>query len=279
MEDTSIDQKQQHVGTQYNAGVINIHNGNPPATSPAPLPQQPSDTDTTAKPPRVFISHSSRDKDFVRKLKADLDAQKLDVWVDEQRIDVGGSIVEGVSEGLRDTDYFVLVISENSLSSRWVQQEYNSAMMSELSGKGVIVLPIRIDDAPLPPLLMDRIYADFRTDYDKGLKDLLAVFRQETTGVVSNPNAPQTSSGQTSCSYALQALKEADLRRRINKRLSFDEIKVVWWSTFNDDLDSVFPNLPRDNCTVKMIERAKQRSLTDDLLDNLCSDYPHIANP
>ena len=238
-----------------------------------------SDTEASAKQPRVFISHSSNDKDFVRKLKADLDAQNLDVWFDEQRLNPGDSIVQGVSEGLRDTDYFILVVSQNSLNSQWVQQEFNSAMMSELSGKGVIVLPIRIDDTPIPELLRDRIYADFRTEYDKGLNALLAVFLQETTTVASVPIASPPLSAGSSCSSSLKALKEADLRRRINKRLSFNEIKIVWGSTFGDDLDSVCPNLPSDNCTLKMIERAKQRTLMDDLLDNLCIDYPHIGNP
>ena len=118
----------------------------------------------TSQQPRVFVSHSSRDKPFVRRLTGDLKQRNLTVWFDEQELGVGDSIVQGVSAGLKDTDYFVLVISENSLQSKWVQQESNSALMSELSGKGVVVLPIRIDDAPIPPLLTDRIYADFRTD-------------------------------------------------------------------------------------------------------------------
>lgn len=38
---------------------------------------------------RVFISHSSKDKDFARKLVERLKQEKLDVWFDEQEIGVG----------------------------------------------------------------------------------------------------------------------------------------------------------------------------------------------
>ena len=50
---------------------------------------------------RVFISHSSHDKPFVHRLAADLKNQDLDIWVDEQELQVGDSIVQGISSGLK----------------------------------------------------------------------------------------------------------------------------------------------------------------------------------
>ncbi len=40
----------------------------------------------------IFISHSSEDKSFVRKLKNDLVQLGHNVWVDEGQIDIGDSI-------------------------------------------------------------------------------------------------------------------------------------------------------------------------------------------
>jgi hypothetical protein len=231
----------------------------------------------TSQQPRVFVSHSSKDKPFVRRLTDDLKAHNLDVWFDEQELGVGDSIVQGVSAGLKDTDYFVLAISENSLQSKWVQQEFNAAMMSELSGKGVVVLPIRIDDAPIPPLLTDRIYADFRNDYDKGLSALLAVFAQETTTVAESPETNVRTFGPK-CQSDLSALKQAELRRRMDRRLGFDEVKILWFDTFEATLDEQMPNQPKSLCIIEMIVRAGRRGLTELLLYNLCEEYEFIAN-
>lgn len=225
--------------------------------------------------PRVFISHSSKDKDFVRKLTSDLKAHNLAVWFDEQELGVGDSIVQGVSEGLKNTDYFILVISQNSLQSKWVQQEFNSAMMSELSGKGVVVLPIRIDDASVPPLLTDRIYADFRTNYDKGLEALLRVFKQESVSV----SDALVETRLPPCGEVLKQLTKADLRRRLDKKLNIDEVKVVWFDTFEDKLDDQMPNQPKSNCIMEMIDRASRRGEMKSLLDNLCASYKFLANP
>jgi len=45
---------------------------------------------------RVFISHSSKDKDFTAKLAENLRLCRIVVWYDEWKIAVGDSIVEKV---------------------------------------------------------------------------------------------------------------------------------------------------------------------------------------
>jgi hypothetical protein len=124
----------------------------------SPSPQQP----------RLFLSHSSADKVFVRKLKGDLEKANLNVWLDETEIKVGDSIPQKVSEGLTDADYLVIVLSENSVKSKWVLAELDNALMAQYADRGVVVLPVKIDDCETPPLLKGRVYADFRTDYSKG---------------------------------------------------------------------------------------------------------------
>jgi hypothetical protein len=51
--------------------------------------RQPTPTDSKA---RVFVSHSSKDKPFVRKLVEALNKHLLDIWVDEHEIKVGDSL-------------------------------------------------------------------------------------------------------------------------------------------------------------------------------------------
>lgn len=65
---------------------------------------------------KVFISHSSKDKPFVHKLKEELSKDNsLKFWIDENEILAGDDIQKTISESLKEMDYLLLVISENSI--------------------------------------------------------------------------------------------------------------------------------------------------------------------
>jgi hypothetical protein len=121
----------------------------------------------------IFIAHSSRDKSFVRRLAIDVSVRGVPVWFDEWEIKVGDSITHKISEGIDSSGWLAVVLSEASVQSEWVKRELGVGLMRELDQKSVFVLPIRLDDAVVPPLLTDNRYADFRANYDRGLEDLL----------------------------------------------------------------------------------------------------------
>ena len=72
--------------------------------------------------------------------------------------------------------YLGVVLSPNSVDSRWVREELNQALIGQLSAKHTSVLPIMLADCQVPGFLRDRLYADFRDpgDYDNALRRLLA---------------------------------------------------------------------------------------------------------
>jgi TIR domain-containing protein len=121
----------------------------------------------------AFISHSAKDKPFVRKLAADLVASGVKVWLDEQRILVGDSIPEKIAQGLAESDFFLIVVSQNSVASSWVKRELSNALVHEIERRKVTVMPIKLDEAPMPESINDKLYADFRGSYDEGLNKLL----------------------------------------------------------------------------------------------------------
>lgn len=121
----------------------------------------------------AFLSHSSKDKPFVRKLAADLVANGVKVWIDEQRILVGDSIPEKIAQGLAESDFFLIVVSHNSVESSWVKKELSSALVHEIERRKVAVLPIKLNDAEMPSSIKDKRYADFTGSYEEGLKGLL----------------------------------------------------------------------------------------------------------
>ena len=77
--------------------------------------------------PSVFISHSSKDKKFVRELVKALKEQSVTAWVDDKQIKVGQPIPLRIAEGIRRCDFFLVVLSRAATESRWVENELNSA--------------------------------------------------------------------------------------------------------------------------------------------------------
>lgn len=128
----------------------------------------------------AFLSHSSKDKPFVRQLAADLTASGIEVWLDEQRIRVGDSIPEKIAQGLAESDYFLIAISHHSADSAWVSKELNNALVQEVERRKVHVLPLRLDDAAIPSAVSDKKYADFSKSYKSGLEDLISAMKGDT---------------------------------------------------------------------------------------------------
>lgn len=126
----------------------------------------------------VFLSHSSKDKPFVRQLAADLSANGITVWLDEQMIRVGDSIVEKIGQGLAASDYFLIALSNHSVGSEWVKRELSQALIQEIESRKIKVLPLKLSECEMPTLIKDKKYADFSIDYGVGLKELINALRK-----------------------------------------------------------------------------------------------------
>ena len=125
---------------------------------------------------QVFLSHTSADKPFVEKLAGDLGRLGVEVWFDKYEIKVGESIFQRVDEGLRESEYFAIVLSPSALESEWVRSELSAAWHRKMLTGSNAILPILYQSCELPALLQPLKYADFRKDYRSGLADLARVF-------------------------------------------------------------------------------------------------------
>jgi len=136
--------------------------------------------------PKIFISHSSRDKKNVRRLAEDLISHGLEVWLDEWEIKVGDSIIQKIQLGLADCDYIAVWLTGQAVQSHWVEREWQAKYHEEVIKKKIIILPLLAETCEIPILLSDKKYADFRNDYTNGIKDLLKVFNLELTKGIKN---------------------------------------------------------------------------------------------
>lgn len=125
------------------------------------------------EPVQVFLSHSSADTPFARRLSESLKAAGHRVWFDETEVRSGDKLLDKLQAGLSQSRFLALLLSKDSLGSEWVKEEWQAKWMEEKTTKRYAILPIKIDDAEAPPFLASRVYSDFRADYDDGLTHLL----------------------------------------------------------------------------------------------------------
>jgi hypothetical protein len=76
----------------------------------------------------IFISYSRRDQEFVARLAADLDAHVAGVWFDQSAIQAGEKWHDEIMEGISECKAFVLILSPDSMESRYVREEVNKAL-------------------------------------------------------------------------------------------------------------------------------------------------------
>lgn len=129
---------------------------------------------------KVFISHASKDKDFVDRLVSDLAARGVPVWYDKLDVRLGDSIPGKINSGISEAKYFLIVLSPAAVKSKWVREELNAALMRQVASTGTFLLPVLVEDCDVPPLLGHRRFADFRESYEAGLEELLEVFGRDT---------------------------------------------------------------------------------------------------
>jgi hypothetical protein len=121
----------------------------------------------------IFISYSHENKDFVENLARNLVIHNTHVWVDRWELNVGDSIIQRVQEAIQSASALLVVLSKASVASEWCKRELSAGLVRELEERKVIVLPLLLEDCDIPIFLKDKMYADFRTDFDTGLSDVL----------------------------------------------------------------------------------------------------------
>lgn len=94
-----------------------------------------------------FISYSSRDEEFAKRLYADLQAQGVPCWFAPEDLKIGDRFRQRIDEAIRVHDKLLLILSEHSVSSDWVESEVEGALEKERRQKRTALFPIRLDDA------------------------------------------------------------------------------------------------------------------------------------
>jgi len=120
----------------------------------------------------VFLSHSSKDKPFVRELADFLEKDgEIKVWLDERQIAPGQNIVACIAEGL-DADFILLILSPDSVESNWVKEEWTDAFWEQTNSRKTKLVGVLYRDCRIPRLLRNKKYFDLRTNQPDGFREI-----------------------------------------------------------------------------------------------------------
>ena len=133
----------------------------------------------------VFISHASEDKDaVVDGLAQQLQALGVDVWYDDDQIQLGDSLMDSLDEGLSESRYGVIVLSEDFIDKNWPESELK-ALMQRFHQDDVGIMPLRYgvphkEIVKSYPLLSDLISRPIAPDtIQDRAQDIYNVVKQE----------------------------------------------------------------------------------------------------
>ena len=125
-------------------------------------------------PNEVFLSHSSKDQDFVTDLSEVVRRHGVPVWYSETNITGAQQWHDEIGSALNRCDWFALVLSPNSIDSMWVKRELIFALQqNRFENKIVPLLYQPCDFTRLSWVLPSFQFIDFHQDFTTGCRDLL----------------------------------------------------------------------------------------------------------
>ena len=152
-----------------------------------------------------------------------------------------------IVEGLKGSDYYLVLLSENSSKSDWVKREISLAF--DLSkNKQLALVPMLIDNTEVPLEFKGLLYVDARRSFEEGLDKLIDFFSSQIKPV-----------------FAL------DPGRTI------EHIKVIWFDIFQARMEDEVNIQSLAQCCVELIDRSRREELLQKLVRAVCRNHPRLG--
>jgi len=124
-----------------------------------------------------FLSYAHEDAASARRLYDALSSHGVKVWFDRVAIRPGERWEHAVSKGIRESRYFLALLSSRAVSKRgFVQREIREALelLAEYPDDGIYVIPLRLDDCvPSHDQLRGLQWVDLFPVWNDGLERLV----------------------------------------------------------------------------------------------------------
>lgn len=135
-----------------------------------------------AAPSEIFISHSSKNPSFVSRLEQVLTAHGLKSFMSKTGIRGAQEWHDEIGTALRRCDWFLLILSPQSVRSVWVKRELIYALQENRYKERIIPILYRNCDQDALSWTLSAIeWVDFRKDFHQACEKLLSIWRVKYT--------------------------------------------------------------------------------------------------
>lgn len=182
----------------------------------------------------VFISYSSKDERYIKKMTQMLEKMGITYWIAPDMIPAGSNYAREIPSAIQNCDIFLLVLSKASQQSIWVEKEIDSAIYYRKT-----IVPFQIDDSPMTDMFrfylnnVQTIYCANRPkDAIEELKQRLRTLLKLTAESIHNPGGKkdrgesstskeETTEGRDSENKDAPTEQESEIEIARRKRESF----------------------------------------------------------
>ncbi|MBM4260758.1 MAG: TIR domain-containing protein [Deltaproteobacteria bacterium] len=147
----------------------------------------------------VFVSYRSTDRPWALSLVARLEGAGLRVFIDQRELVPGGDLAAQLESALQRSRAAVVLVSKGWLESPWCQQEASVLKKRAIEDEEFCLVPLRLDDSPMPPFLDTRVWLDFNgksqaegANLDRLLNVLVGRFTDSDNTPTARANAAET---------------------------------------------------------------------------------------
>lgn len=189
-----------------------------------------------------FISHASEDKDlFVRPFVEKLINKGYKIWYDEMSLNLGDSLIENISNGIKKSLYGIIVLSKNFFKKKWTKKELEALLSKEIITDRNLILPIWLDIDirevyEFSPLLVDKLAISIKSnDIDIAITKLEKKFNLTYT---SEEMIREKIEFLLKCNIDRRNKYFLDLEKRIKDIFLYQQEYYNWYmsdETFNDE--------------------------------------------
>lgn len=156
--------------------------------------------------PRAFLSFTWDDRKLAERIATSLQTNGIDTWWAEWCISAGDSLRQKIDEGLGDCTHFLVLLTPNSISKPWVNQEMDAGLVRKLNSKCKFI-PVRykLQPSALPPLLSGMLAPEIKADEDitQLINDIHGINRKPPLGKAPHAAGAATNTGYSAAANAV----------------------------------------------------------------------------
>jgi hypothetical protein len=199
-----------------------------------------------------FISHASEDKDlFVRPLAKELSKRGYRIWYDEFSLKLGDSLFKGISEGIKQSQYGIIILSKNFFQKNWTKRELEALLNKEIISDDNLILPLWLDIGikdvyNFSPLLVDKVAVPVKTNEIE--KAVNAIEGKIKIQITTKADIRKKIEYLKNCNEDRRNKYFLDLEKRIKSIFLFQQEYYNWYTSddlfeSHDDWDQVLVDL------------------------------------